>query len=405
MANCALNLLLGQHAEGIIGAAIDERGVRLDNLWLADVRVHPSGAVRTRYFADVRRADGSRVREALVATTGEHIPQGATVVAGEYCSEPLEVGVWRWSRDPALPALRIADDPSLLAELLTAHGVPVDGKPDIVMRAYRPTQRAVLEVRDGAARRFVKVVRPSAVADLRLRHDLLSPRLPVPPVLAHAPEGLIVLPEAPGTLLPDLLKSDLGNVGDALPGPAELERLLDALPDGLMQLPSQRSILQRVHDTAEVLRICAKSDPTMPATLVAELDSEARRVVAGALSGPAHSSEPLVPAHGDFYHSQLLADGAQITGLLDVDTAGPGERVDEWATMIGYLSVLGLSHPRAHGYCDAVLAHAQCRVDPHDLRRRVAAVVLGLAAAPFRSRLADWPKRAAGRLALARAWL
>ena len=112
-----------------------------------------------------------------------------------------------------------------------------------------------------------------------------------------------------------------------------------------------------------------------------------------------------MPVHGDFYHGQLLADGSQITGLLDVDTAGPGERADEWATLIGYLSVLGLSHAPARGYCDAVFAHAEHRIEPGALRRRTAAVVLGLATAPFRARLDDWSKHTASRLALARNWL
>ena len=405
MAITSLTLLLGPHAEGVLTAAITECGASLDGLRLADTRVQPSGAVRVRYHADVRRSDGSRSQEALVAATGENILAGATVVAGEYGGEPVEVGVWRWPQDPALPALQIASDPTLLSGLLRAHGLPIGAAPEIAVRAYRPTQRAVLEVRDGDNRWFVKVVRPAAVADLRIRHDLLSALLPVPPVLAYASEGIVVLPEASGTLLRDLLSSDCGSDTAAFPAPGELEKLLDALPDDLTQLRPNRSILHRVHDSAEVLRICAESDPLVSATQAAELASEATRVVEGALSVSQEPPEPPAPVHGDFYHGQLLANGSRITGLLDVDTAGPGERADEWATLIGYLSVLGLSHTPARGYCDAVFAHAERRIDPGALRRRIAAVVLGLATAPFRARLENWPKHTAGRLALARTWL
>ena len=112
-----------------------------------------------------------------------------------------------------------------------------------------------------------------------------------------------------------------------------------------------------------------------------------------------------MPVHGDFYHNQLLTDGAHVSSVLDIDTAGPGERADEWATLIGYLSVLGMSHAPARRYCDEMLAYTERRIDPRDLHRRTAAVVLGLATWPFRARLTDWPGYAAGRLALAREWL
>jgi hypothetical protein len=405
MATKALTLLLGPQAKDVLGAAIADFGVRLGDVRLADVRVHPSGAVRVRYLADVRRTDGSHSRESLVAATGDHIPAGATVVAGDYCGESVEVGVWRWPQDPALPALQIAADPALLAELLSAHGLPIGADPEIAVRAYRPTQRAVLEIRDRDNRWFVKVVRPAAVAGLGIRHELLSARLPVPPVLAQASEGLLVLPEASGTLLRDLLNSGGGFDAAAFPTPEELQNLLDALPDDLMHLKQNRSILQRVNDSVEVLRICGESDPAVSATQAAELISEATRVADGALAVSQEPSEPPVPVHGDFYHGQLLADGPRITGLLDVDTAGPGERADEWATLIGYLSVLGLSHAPARRYCDAVFVHAEPLIGPGTVRRRTAAVVLGLATAPFRARLDDWPKHTADRLALARSWL
>ena len=66
---------------------------------------------------------------------------------------------------------------------------------DIRPRGYRPARHAVLEVHDGRFRWFVKVVRPSAVADLCHRHDVACRNVPVPPVLASTPDGVIVLPE------------------------------------------------------------------------------------------------------------------------------------------------------------------------------------------------------------------
>lgn len=405
MAMTSLTLLLGPHAEGVLTAALRESGAAAEHVRLADIRVQPGGAVRARYVAAVRGPDGSRTREVLVAATGASVPAGAIVIAGEHLGERVEVGVWRLARDPALPALRMVEDPERLADLFCAHGVALAGPPTIAVRAYRPAQRAVLEIAEGRNRWFAKAVEPTAVATLRMRHDLLSARLPVPRVLAQTADGLLVLPEAPGILLRDRLIGHPAPGSAAPPSPAELEDLLDALPEDLLRLPARRSALHRVHDSAAVLGICAQSDPTVPEALAVELVAEANRLVDQVLATSPEPAQTHVPVHGDFYHNQLLCDGSRVTGVLDVDTAGPGERADEWATLIAYLSVLGMSQPAARRYCGEVLSYAAHRIDPGDLRRRTAAVVLGLVTAPFRARLADWPKHAAGRLELAHHWL
>lgn len=402
VSSAALALLLGPQGGDVLGAALARHGAELTEVRLADVRVQPNGAVRARYAAQVRRADGSRSPEALVAVAGSTLPDGATVLAGTHQGEPVEVGVWRWPQDPALPALRAAEAPSSVAAMLSEFGLPVAGNPELAVRAYRPAQRAVLEFRAGEHRYFLKVVRPAAVGELCVRHDLLSAVLPVPPVLGYRPDGLLVLAQAPGTMLRDGLTGDAGAA--PLPAPAALESLLDRLPAELVKLGPVRSVPQRVRGSAEVLRICAAADPAVSAQAAAELSAAANRIVDGLLPGPAQPSS-LVAVHGDFYHAQLLTHGARISGLLDVDTAGPGERVDEWATLIGHLSVLGLDHIRAQDYCSAVFGHAAQRVDRGELCRRTAAVVLGLATGPFRNRLGDWVAHTAGRLALARRWL
>ena len=181
--------------------------------------------------------DGTCTTEFLGATTGSRIPAGAAVVAGEYGGEPVEVGIWAWPRDPALPALPRASDPVLLAELFRGFGLSEAATLDIRPCGYLPSRHAVLEVRDGRFRWFVKVVRPSAVADLRHRHDIACRDVPVPPVLAATGDGVIVLPAAKGTPLQTLI---IG--GDAaLPSPEALESVLNSLPAELMKLtPNHR---------------------------------------------------------------------------------------------------------------------------------------------------------------------
>lgn len=403
MAISSLTLLLGPNAQPVLAAAIAEHGATMEDACLADVRVRPGGEVRARYVASVRRPDGCQSREVLVAAAGGRLPAGAAVVAGEHRGEHLDVAVWRLAQDPALPGLQIAERPEEIAALLSGVDVTLDVVPRIRVRSYRPGQRAVLEVAGGRGRWFIKVVQPAAAGSLVLRHNMMAEGLPVPPVLAQTNHGLVLLPEASGTLLRDRLTRE--SFPGALPAPSGVERLLDALPHDLLQLPPRRSVLQHLVGSVEVLRHCAESDPLVPAKIAADLGSEAERIADRAIAACMEPEDAPIPVHGDLYHNQLLTEGPQITGMLDVDTAGPGQRADEWATMVGYLSVLGMSHPWARLYCDEVFAFALDRVGSRVLNPRVAGVVLALAAAPFRSRSDDWPRHAARRLALARAWL
>jgi aminoglycoside phosphotransferase (APT) family kinase protein len=79
-----------------------------------------------------------------------------------------------------------------------------------------------------------------------------------------------------------------------------------------------------------------------------------------------------VPVHGDFRDGQLLVAGGHLGALIDVDTAGPGERADEWARLLGHLSGPGL-----HNYGTAVLVYAERHTDPDDLGVQTAAADRG----------------------------
>jgi hypothetical protein len=302
--------------------------------------------------------------------------------------------VWRWPQDPALPALAAATDPDRMREVLAASGLPRTEPLRVRVRAYRPGRRAVLQVDGGGPRLYLKVVRPAAVDALVARHGLLAGPLPVPPVLAATPDGLVVLPEQPGTPVRALLGGTA-----PLPGPADLDALLDALPPALDALPGRPGHLARVRHFADVLALTAVTAPAERAELEA---------LAGALETGDASDAATVPVHGDLHDGQLLtADGA-VTGLLDVDTAGPGHRVDEWATLLAHLSVRALHDRgpgRARGYGAVLLAHAETRVDRAALRPRIAAAVLGLATGPFRVQQPGWAEHTRARIGLAGRWL
>jgi hypothetical protein len=382
-----LSLLLGAEAPELLAVALQGYRSRLRALRVVTVGVQPGGATVVQYAADVERADGRHVRETLAATTGDRIPEGAAVLAGR----GVEVGVWRWPQDPALPALATAADPVRLTAALRAAGLPRDGITRIRMRAYRPGRRAVLEVEGGGPRLYVKVVRPRAVAALRDRHDLLAAHVPVPRPLATTVDGMLVLGECQGTSLRSNLSRDL-----PVPPPTDLDALLDVLPPALLDLPRRRTHLERVRHFTGVLA----------ATAVAGAAERARLdALATTLAGAEPGTHPEVAVHGDFYDGQLLCNERRITGLVDVDTAGPGHRIDEWATLLAHLSVLALhgTAPARH-YGARVLAHADDRFARSELRPRVAAAVLGLATGPFRVQQAGWRQHTQARLQLAERW-
>ncbi|WP_246170318.1 phosphotransferase [Pseudonocardia hierapolitana] len=387
MTTAPLPLLLGPDARELLAVALEGHRSRLRTLRAVTVGVQPGGATVVQYAADVERADGSVTRETLTATTGDRIPEGAAVLAGH----GVQVGVWRWPQDPALPALATATDPVRLSAALRDAGSARDSVPRIRTRAYRPGRRAVLEVEGGGPRLYVKVVRPRAVAALKARHDLLASHVPVPRVLAATADGMLVLDECPGMSLRSHLSRDL-----PVPSPADLDDLLGTLPPALLDRPRRSTHLERVpHFTA----VLAATAVTGEAEL-ARLDALATRL---AQADP--GTHPDVAVHGDFYDGQLLCDEQRITGLVDVDTAGPGHRIDEWATLLAHLSVLALhGTAAARHYGARVLAHAEERFSRSELRPRVAAAVLGLATGPFRVQQAGWTRHTRARLGLAEQW-
>jgi hypothetical protein len=112
--------------------------------------------------------------------------------------------------------------------------------------------------------------------------------------------------------------------------------------------------------------------------------------------------------HGDLYESQLLVDRGRVCGLLDIDTVGSGYRIDDVANFCAHLSVLAQVSDRPRPikrYGAVLLAHAEAHHDRAELRRRIAAGIVGLATGPFRVLERDWELGTVRRLDLASQWL
>lgn len=393
----ALDVLLGDPARELVGAVLAAAVPDTENTGTPNLRsvrptavtVRPSGATLVRYAVELNRPDGTPVRETLVAATGSLVPEGAAIVSGEIGGEPMRVGLWRWPHDPALPALSHVVDRDRLRTVLAHAGITPTGPITVHVRSYRPARRAVLAITTGPHHLFAKVVPPASLPDLRIRHELVSARLPAPTLLATTDDGLALMPALPGSSARTALRR-----GHRLPDAEALENLLDRLPADLTTLPGQPDYRRRARHYAAVLALTALPEGS---------DRSRVAALADAITEAEPGDHPVVPVHGDFYENQLLLRSGTVTGLLDVDTAGPGHRIDDWATLLAHLTVLDT--PASRDWARSVLRHVEGRFEPEKLRPRVASAVLGLATGPIRTQRPDWADRTRQRIAVAERWL
>lgn len=388
--------LLGPGAAAAISAVLGAVGGTVESSQPTQTTYHPGRSLTVAHRVRVRwdDPDASKVRgrhstETVVLGAGRRVPAGATILS----DGTTEIVAWQVPHDPWLPGLAPALDPVTLVPLLRQIGIDAPS-PTVTVRAYRPGRRAVLEVTASETRVFLKIVPPRSVEALHRRHEDLAATTPVPRSLGWSPEhGIVVLQAVAGRTLRQALFGGFG-----LPGPDSLLTVLDALPHDPSWETSAVPHDWRAHDFARLL-----------GSVMPEISDRVTRLADGLQPfAEAAASEPIVAVHGDFYEAQLLVDGGAITGLLDVDTHGPGRRVDDLATMIGHLAVLAIGQPRQtpiERYAAHLLDGFDRTVDPAVLRAGVAGVVLGLATGSFRVLETRWRHHTETRITAAEAWL
>ena len=385
----SLRLLLGPDAAGLLHAVADTAGGTLTTWRPRQVNHQPERSTVVQYRTGVRWADGETTSETFVAATGDRIPpQGAAV----FDDGSSRVAVWRWPHDPFLPGLSDALDPVRVGSLLDDLGVD-GGAVQIRTRAYRPGRRAVVEVTGRRGRLFLKIVRPGEVERLHLQHRSLVEHLPVPDSLGWSDGGVLALTALPG----ETLRAGFRSARQELPQPEAVSQLLDHFPSQLADELPHRDLLSMLSHHASVI---AETVPSVRGKLEATLEV--------LTNGSDDDSGPATAVHGDLYEAQLMVNRGRITGLLDIDTAGSGYRVDDFANFCAHLSVLAqmTDRPRqVRRFGASLLAHAETLHPKPVLRRRIAAAVLGLATGPFRVLEANWEANTARRLDLAVDWL
>jgi len=379
-----LALLTGAESVEIVRAALVGEGEAPQHLRVAVSAVHhrPGAGVSVCY--DVTHAAAPE-GEVLVASTAPVARSDRTAAVAVLDDGVRTLRVWRRADDPALPGLRSALDPRVVATWLGRAELPA-----LRVLSYRPTRRAVVVADLLDATFYLKIVRPRRSAELIERHEALQgSMLPAPAMLGEAQPGVVLLAAAPGRSLAQALAS-----GDAaqVPAPEQVLAALDSLPAPVIELPLRPSWVDRLdfHTAAASSALPARAD---------EIDDVARRVADVLATVPVAA---VVPTHGDLNVANLFVQDARPAAVIDVDSLGPGRRADDLATLLAHLQVLPALAPHIYTEVPAVVhrwyAAFAASVGQTELDARTAAVLVSLVAGAS-------PEQANARLDLALAAL
>ncbi|MFF5791510.1 aminoglycoside phosphotransferase family protein [Paeniglutamicibacter sp. NPDC012692] len=338
---------------------------------------------------------GTGFAELGVSTEKIHMPSAPSVeVPDPGTGSTVTVTGWIHPNDPMLPGLSTALDGPAVTRLW-GQGDLLGGLRTV---AYRPLRRAVVRVSfvtRGPVRiertLYLKVGREHASAALLKRHLLMEGSgVPVPRVARPVVAGILALEEGVGEGLAAAIRRDAGN--DLSPG--DFTALLDRLPPELMDLPARRAWSDGIlrYRQAAVLALPAHHE---------RIDVLVQRIG----HHVAHSDRgPLVPVHGDFYDGNILMRGGAISAILDLDSLGPGHRVDDLACFLGHLAVLpsisGKNLPAAAAL-ERFGGVFERTVDPVALWARAGAVALTLVAGARVAGSDAWIPAAEARLRVA----
>jgi hypothetical protein len=379
-------LLTSTEVNELLTAAVEHAGGNLVSWRLDHVDANPRHSTTATYSAAVDWPTGRRT-ELLGASARAGGRSGNDERAVIFGDGEREVAVWLYPNDPDLPGLQRAAVPDALADLLNEHRVldhPVTGDHiRLKMISYRPRRRAVLKAviksSSGPRTFFVKVLKESAYAPTLQRHELLRrARFPAALVAAATADFILVLHALPGRPLTKAI------FDEAMPCTAEsMIMLLDSLPAAVAELPRRPPWTDAIATYAEMIAAAAPVLDPQLRWLVTQVSG----VLAGAQPG-------LEPTHGDFHEGQVFVANGLITGLLDIDTMGPGRRADDLACMIAHLSTMQrMTAEQAVSLTRLIKLWLQVfdtRVDPAELRLRTAGVIVSLATGPYRSQEPNW---------------
>ncbi len=376
-----------------------------------------------------RTPAGTGFAQLGLSTETIHVPgavsvqvSGAAVLANADAGTPADpapvtVTGWIHPHDPMLPALAAAVDQERVAALW-GHGEILQSLRTI---AYRPLRRAVIGatfVTPGPLRIertvFLKVGREHASTALLTRHRLMEgSSIPVPRVVepeipgrsagigsAGIP-GIVALEAAPGDGLAAAIRAAAQSTGTQKTGaqqirPQDFLALLDALPAAAMDLAPRRAWTDGLGRYRQAAALALPGHAGRIETLVGRIERHLETSDRG----------PRVPTHGDFYEANILMLNGRISALLDLDSLGPGYRVDDLACFLGHMAILpsiGEKNLPAVAALEEFGAAFEHTVDPFALWARAGAVALTLVAGARTAGVDTWVPAAEARLCAAEA--
>ena len=317
------------------------------------------------------RLPGGEASQAFYGMTTAQVPGEAV---GYFATvADIDVFVWQHPADPFLPGLRLAATPAQVRE----HFAPDRDLTALTAVIYRPLNRAVFQARLApktvgglSDTLYLKVLRSGTAQPVYAMHQLLSAAgVPVVDPVAAPVSDVLALAGGRGMPLGDYTRAEgAHNRFDSL----ELIDILDRFPTEVMHRPQQLSWADRHQEFIQSAHRAMPQHGERIARLGARLEDAHDRIRLG----------PIVPTHGDLYEAHILVDPVtgKIQHLLDVDGAGPGYRVDDYACLIGHLAVLGYNDTKPWGWQTAMLTFQRLaeHTYPTTLAVRAAAVVLSL---------------------------
>ncbi len=397
-----LGLLTSAAVGELLVAACAHGGGTLVSWQLAHVDANPHQSTTATYTAVVDWLFGRR--DELLGVSARAGGRGTTDErAVIFADGDREVAVWLYPRDPDLPGLARAAYAEEIAALLTEHrltdtSVTAD-QLRLEMIGYRPRRRAVLRAAVSSMDRngdpvelvyFVKAMREREFAGVRQRHELLSAAgVPAPLIAAVTADCLLVLRELPGRPLSTAIFDPVP------PCTAEdLINVLDAMPPMVAQLNRRAPWSDAVAHYAEMVTQALPAEERRLQWMVQHTQV--------GLAGLPGGDEP---THGDFHEGQLIIQSGVISGILDVDTVGPGRRADDLACLLAHMSTIQRMNAQQAARVQDLLSGwvpvFDTRVDPVELRLRAAAVAISLATGPYRGQEAHWQRETLAILAAA----
>lgn len=379
-------LLTSDEVGGLLRAAVRHAGGVLQSWALDHIDANPQRSTTATYVASVEWPHGVRkellgvsARAGGLARTDER--------AAIFADGDREVAVWIYPKDPDLPGLERAAYPTEMAAVLNEYRVfPTPVGVDQIrldMIGYRPRRRAVLKCTVSSPARvlYVKVLRERLFESVKQRHELLiEAGVPAPIILAATSDHLLVLDELPGRPLARAI------FDDEAPTTAErLIRVLDAMPKTV-------AALERRPPWSDAVKHYARMVSQAVPPLQPRLDWMSEQISQGLAECP----EGDEPTHGDFHEGQIFVRNGHVSGILDIDTVGPGRRADDLACLIAHLSTVQRMNARqaerVHALLRSWVPVFDERVDPTELRLRAAAVIISLATGPYRSQEPHWER-------------